>query len=145
MSCKKILFATLNWGLGHATRCIPIIHHLLKEGHQVFIASDGAAGLLLREEFPELPYLSLPSYFIRYPEKNIYMFWIKEALRLKKVIAKDLSGVSNHLKDLSDVYQRFWNSIVNDQRSCSMKTCLMMYIKVCTPSVKRFDVVGVGL
>ena len=31
MSTLKILVAPLDWGLGHATRCIPIINELVRQ------------------------------------------------------------------------------------------------------------------
>ena len=43
---KNILVAPLNWGLGHATRCIPIIKKLEENGYQPILASDGNALLL---------------------------------------------------------------------------------------------------
>ncbi len=67
----RILVAPLNWGLGHVTRCIPIIHDLEKMGAQVFLASDGAALELLKAEFPHLPAFTLPSYRIRYGTGNM--------------------------------------------------------------------------
>lgn len=63
---KKIIVATLNWGLGHATRCIPIIEGLLDQSYTPVIASDGAALELLKKEYPSLEVLELPSYAIRY-------------------------------------------------------------------------------
>ena len=69
-SSKRILVAPLNWGLGHATRCIPIIHELLRHGHQPHIASDGVALSLLKKEFPNIPAFELPSYKISYAEKG---------------------------------------------------------------------------
>ena len=51
---KKILIAPLNWGLGHATRCIPIIKALEENGFEPIIASDGVALALLKKEFPNL-------------------------------------------------------------------------------------------
>ncbi len=38
---KNILVAPLNWGLGHATRCIPIIKALEENNFNPVIASDG--------------------------------------------------------------------------------------------------------
>ena len=67
---KTILVAPLNWGLGHATRCIPIIRTLLAQQFKVLLASDGAALALLREEFPQLPYKELPGYNISYSKKK---------------------------------------------------------------------------
>jgi UDP:flavonoid glycosyltransferase YjiC (YdhE family) len=51
---KTILIAPLNWGLGHATRCIPIIRALQGLNHIPIIASDGIALDMLRKEFPYL-------------------------------------------------------------------------------------------
>lgn len=72
---KTILVAPLHWGLGHATRCIPIILALEKHGYNVLIGADGAALLLLQKEFPQLPTLSLPSYNISYPKNEKYFLW----------------------------------------------------------------------
>ena len=51
---QKVLIAPLDWGLGHATRCIPIINALLQQGHEVMVATDGLQQILLRKEFPQL-------------------------------------------------------------------------------------------
>ncbi len=67
---KKVLIAPLNWGLGHATRCIPIINALIGQGFDPVIASDGAALSLLRKEFPTLQTEELPSYNIEYAKKG---------------------------------------------------------------------------
>lgn len=64
-SNKRIIVAPLHWGLGHATRCIPIIKSLL-EKNTIAIASDGEALTLLQKEFPNLESFELPSYNIRY-------------------------------------------------------------------------------
>lgn len=70
---RRILVAPLNWGLGHATRCIPIIKALLRQNQQVLLASDGRALDLLRVEFPNLPTYELPAYNVTYRTAN--MFW----------------------------------------------------------------------
>lgn len=58
----------LDWGLGHATRCIPIIKSLLQRGCIVQIATSGRALALLKQEFPTLPFHELVSYEVHYPE-----------------------------------------------------------------------------
>ncbi len=70
---KKILVAPLGWGLGHATRCVPIIQELLRQGAEVLLASDGRALALLRQEFPDLMSFELPSYDVQYRSRN--MVW----------------------------------------------------------------------
>ncbi|MEY3366927.1 MAG: hypothetical protein RI973_82 [Bacteroidota bacterium] len=70
---KKILVAPLNWGLGHASRCVPLIRELQRQGVQVVLASDGDALALLQDEFPELPAYELPAYGIRYHGGNMVL------------------------------------------------------------------------
>src|ERR1041385_1933138 len=65
-SKKRVLVCPLDWGLGHATRCIPLIHALLNEGAYVIIAADGSPLALLKEEFPGLQFITLPGYGIHY-------------------------------------------------------------------------------
>ncbi|PJB13119.1 MAG: glycosyltransferase [Flavobacteriales bacterium CG_4_9_14_3_um_filter_40_17] len=82
---KTILVAPLNWGLGHATRCIPIIRALLKNGYRPLLASDGVALSLLQKEFPELDSIELASYNIEYA-KNGKFFKSKLLLDMPKMI-----------------------------------------------------------
>lgn len=65
-SAGRLLFAILNWGLGHASRSIPLIKAAEKQGFEVIIASDGGALDLLRLELPGRHFLTLPGYDIRY-------------------------------------------------------------------------------
>jgi uncharacterized protein (TIGR00661 family) len=69
---KTVLIAPLDWGLGHATRCIPIINGLQELGCRVLVAATGSPLALLRQEFPQLEFLSdLPAYNIRYSHSRI--------------------------------------------------------------------------
>ncbi len=65
--------APLNWGLGHATRCIPVIKALIKYDFQPILAGDGDSLRLLRQEFPELTYYELPSTEVVYAEKGNFL------------------------------------------------------------------------
>lgn len=62
----KILVAPLNWGLGHAGRCIPLVHRFIKAGDEVVLAGDGDALLLLEQHFPSLRTIPLASLSLRY-------------------------------------------------------------------------------
>ena len=59
---QNILVSPLNWGLGHATRLIPIIEWCLKNNKNVFILGNGESFKLLCERFPDCKniYLSAP-------------------------------------------------------------------------------------
>lgn len=74
-SSKTILIAPLNWGLGHATRCIPIIKALQENNFTPIIASDGIALELLKKEFPYIQTLQLPSYQIEYAKNGKNFKW----------------------------------------------------------------------
>lgn len=58
--------APLDWGLGHATRCIPIIKELLNQRCEVIVAASGAQKALLQREFPLLTFLEIPGYRIKF-------------------------------------------------------------------------------
>jgi uncharacterized protein (TIGR00661 family) len=70
---KKVLVAPLDWGLGHATRCIPIIHALLKLGAEVLVAGSENQKLLLKHEFPQLEFLPLQGYEIKYSRSKAWL------------------------------------------------------------------------
>ncbi len=59
---KTILVCPLNWGIGHASRCIPVIKSLMQQGQKVIIAADGKPLSLLKIEFPELAFVVFPGY-----------------------------------------------------------------------------------
>lgn len=66
---KKVLVAPLDWGLGHATRCIPVIRNLLEAGCDVSLAGEGAQEVILKKEFPGLPFIHLRGYRIQFDVK----------------------------------------------------------------------------
>lgn len=67
MQQRHVLYTVLNWGLGHATRSIPVIRCLLSKGHQITLAGEGDSLLLLQQVFPDLKSHSLKGIDVRYP------------------------------------------------------------------------------
>ncbi len=63
---RAIIVSPLNWGLGHASRCIPLVRTLRESDFDVILAGDGGSLALLSSEFPELPTYDLPTYDIKY-------------------------------------------------------------------------------
>jgi UDP-N-acetylglucosamine transferase subunit ALG13 len=74
----RILVAPLDWGLGHTTRCIPIIKELLAQNCEVLAAGDHQQERLLRTEFAGLPFLPLTGYGIQYSRKNLTLKLISQ-------------------------------------------------------------------
>ncbi len=93
---KKIIVAPLNWGLGHASRCVPIIKLLIANHYIPVIASDGKALLLLQQEFPELEVLELPSYHIYYG-RNLKWTLFKKVLAIQKTVRAEKELLENYL------------------------------------------------
>lgn len=94
---RNILVAPLNWGLGHATRCIPLIKELMFHGFNPIIASDGIALSLLKKEFPHLEAITLPSYNIEYARKasNFKLKLLLDSPIILKSIIKEKRIIKN--------------------------------------------------
>ncbi|MES2371982.1 MAG: glycosyltransferase [Bacteroidota bacterium] len=88
---RKILIAPLDWGLGHATRCIPIIRALIANGYEVIAAAEGAQAHLLQTEFPSLQILPLAGYRVRYSRSKwgLAFTLLAQLPRLRKIIKEE--------------------------------------------------------
>lgn len=82
---KTVLVAPLDWGLGHATRCIPIIKELQNYPIRIILAGDGAVASLLKQEFPQLELVPLPGYKIKY-SKNKRWFFLRLMIQFPGVL-----------------------------------------------------------
>ena len=90
---KRILITPLNWGLGHATRCMPIINELLEQNAEVIIATDGRAFHLLSKEYPKLTILKLPPYNITYKSQNMMRNIAPQLPKVIKAIAQEYKAI----------------------------------------------------
>lgn len=112
MQHKTILVAPLNWGLGHATRCIPLINELIINGYNVIIASDGEALALLKKEFPKLTSIEIPSYNIVYPKKGSNLKW-----KLLKQLPHIIRNISEEKKAVEKIISTYSiQGIISDNR-----------------------------
>ena len=108
-SNKRIIVAPLHWGLGHVTRCIPIINSLLSN-NTVAIASDGEALALLRQEFPTLESFELPSYNIRYTFDSMVANMILQGPGGLKTIKKE----NKRAKEIAEAWKA--DVLISDNR-----------------------------
>ena len=96
---KKVLVAPLDWGLGHATRCIPVIRELQAAGCDVMIAGSGDSLELLKKEFPSMPFVMLPGYAPRYAlRKSMVTSMTIQLPKFLKVILAEHQGVQSVIK-----------------------------------------------
>ena len=108
----KVLVVPLDWGLGHATRCIPIIRALLGSGHEVLIGAERNQAVLLRQEFPQLKILPVKGYRISYSRTAIFF-----ALKLAKQLPKIALAIRNEHHWLKKtVVQEKIDLVISDNR-----------------------------
>jgi hypothetical protein len=108
----NILIAPLDWGLGHATRCIPLIHALIRKNCQVLIACEGITRSLLIKEFPFLRFVDLKGYHIQY-SKNGWSL----PFQMAKQIPKILSTIQYEKERLQDIVkEQDIHGIISDNR-----------------------------
>ncbi len=107
----RVLISPLNWGLGHATRDIPLIRTLLAHGHEVTIAASGNARLVLEQEFPGCTSIDFPDYAV--PESAEKYFLARFALSFPLL----LKDVATERRNLSAILSRErYDLIISDNR-----------------------------
>jgi uncharacterized protein (TIGR00661 family) len=108
----RVLVAPLDWGLGHATRCIPVIYELLKHKCDVWIASEGSQEALLREEFPGLPFLQLAGYRVKYGRSAAGMLWslVWQTTKILRAIREENAWLKRMVKEHS------FDIVISDNR-----------------------------
>lgn len=108
----KILIAPLDWGLGHTTRCIPLVQYLMSEGHDVYAAAETASAHLLRENFPHLTIFPLKGYRISYSSNKATF-----SFRIAQQVPKILSAINAEQKWLQQLQkEEKFDLIISDNR-----------------------------
>ncbi len=108
----RILVAPLDWGLGHATRCIPIIRYLQEKGCEVLVAAEGKILELLKLEFPNLTFVDLRGYRIKYAATKVGLFFkiITQIPQILQTIRYEKKWLDQFLK------AHAINAVVSDNR-----------------------------
>ncbi len=107
-----VLLSPLDWGLGHTTRCIPLIRELIILNCDILIACNSLQKELLLQEFPNLTYVSLPGYNIRYGRKK----WSTLAgifFQIPKILTK-IKQENRWLRDF--LAQHTVHAVISDNR-----------------------------
>jgi uncharacterized protein (TIGR00661 family) len=108
----RVLVAPLDWGLGHATRCIPVIYELLGQGAEVWLAGEGDQEILLNREFTNLPFLHLPGYRVKYAGSRLGLL-LNLFLKATGILLK-IKKENAWLKKTVEEYQ--FDAVVADNR-----------------------------
>jgi uncharacterized protein (TIGR00661 family) len=106
---KRIFISPLDWGLGHASRLIPVIA-LAKQQGEVFLGVDERTAAYYKEFFPDIIQIPLKGYRIRYAEKNFYTQLVMQIPRIKLAIFRE----HFHLKRIVNAYSI--DVVISDSR-----------------------------
>ncbi len=120
MKNKTVIYAIIDWGLGHVTRSTPIIRRLINDGNRVILVSHGKALSMLKEEFPECITRDVKDTQIAYPKFG-WMFVFKIVSQVPKMLlgwrherrqVKALIKEFNPDLIMSEMRLGFWNKKV---------------------------------
>ena len=88
----KIIYGVCSWGIGHATRSLPVIRKLIDENNDLTIISTGRSLELLKKELGRrIEYIDMPDYPMLLSE-NARQFMAKSAIYWPKFVARLRSG-----------------------------------------------------
>lgn len=76
---NRVLIAVLDWGLGHATRMVPVIKEVKKRADEVFLTSSGGAKVFLENRFPEIEVFEMPDRPVSYNNRGAGFFLLKRS------------------------------------------------------------------
>ena len=106
-----VLVSPLNWGLGHATRDIPVIASLLAHNHEVTVAASGNALTVMKKEFPAIRFIEFPDYPVWYSGNRFF---------LPKFVASFpliLKGLSDERRNLAEILKKdHYDLLISDNR-----------------------------
>jgi len=133
-----ILISPLDWGLGHASRCIPVIYELIKAGHKVTIAGYGRSLILLRKEFPNLDSAELKGFSPSFSKTG------KMVLHLFLLLPQFIGTIFHEHRNLKSlIQQKKFDIIISDNRyglwNKQIKSILITHqVMVKTPAWLKF-------
>ena len=109
----RIVYAVCSWGLGHATRSLPVIRKLINENNELTIIShDRSLNLLKKELGPDVEYIELKDYPMLLSE-NSRQFMAKSMVYWPQFIGRLIKGNQSLLKILK---QKKYDVIISDGR-----------------------------
>lgn len=88
---QRILISALNWGMGHVSRCIPLIDALVNNDNFVVFAGDEFQEQIIKQYFPSLQFEYHEGYPFEFGKHGNYgLDLVKQFLPLRKRLSKEL-------------------------------------------------------
>jgi hypothetical protein len=97
---KRILISPLNWGMGHVSRCIPLIDLFLRNGNEVFVACDESQRGIFEDYFPEINFINHPGYPFKFGKQgNFGLDLAKQFRQLKGRLSAEEIEVNQYVEE----------------------------------------------
>ncbi len=120
----KIIYSLCSWGLGHATRGLPVIRRLIKDGHEVIVYTSGRSLELLKSELG-----SGARYIASVPYPSPYSDKIGFAWRFIKTAPKIIELIKEETKDIAKIVdENKIDLIISDSRFGSYSKSVPSYL-----------------
>lgn len=108
----NVLVSPLDWGIGHATRCVPVIDVLLAHECNVILASNGRALAFLQKEYPKIESIKITAFNINYPQKGFFFF-----LKMLGYLPRIISSIYKEHQALRAIVKKYdIDLIISDNR-----------------------------
>ncbi len=108
---KRILVCPMDWGLGHATRVVPVIRLLQQAGAEVVIGADRQPLAFLRRQFPRMEWVRMPGFQPQYQKRGSLA--LKMALTIPEMLHEAEKG-HRMLEQL--VVEKKIDAVISDNR-----------------------------
>lgn len=100
LRAKRILISPLNWGMGHVSRCIGIIHQLQKQENRVFIACDEEQKAVFSEYFQDISFIVHAGYPFRFGGKGNFAWdLLSRSNSLRKRLKQEREEVKEYVEE----------------------------------------------
>lgn len=108
---KRILISPLNWGMGHVSRCIPLIDLFLKNGNEVIVACNPMQKEIFKAYFVDLTLVDHLDYPFDFAGKGSF------ELDLMKQFGALRSRLKSELKETESMVKQYGiDIVVSDHR-----------------------------
>lgn len=97
---KRILISPLNWGMGHVSRCIGIIHQLREQQNALFIACDEQQRQIFEEYFEDVTFIAHTGYPFHFGGKGKFGWdLLLRSNALRKRLSREREEVQSIVKE----------------------------------------------
>lgn len=111
ISHQTVVIAPLDWGLGHATRCIQIIKQLFQQGNSIIFAGTIPQIQLIQKDFPDIIFEEVKGYNVQLDSNRSTYWQLLKQLRQMNRLVKDEKQIAAALVAKYDV-----DVIISDNR-----------------------------